>query len=581
MSDRRFRPRRDRRRGDSGSAHVDGYGVGAGEDPLDRWSDDVRRDAGIGTGPAGTPDVPGPPWTHGSAASDRTGGTPGTSEHRPTMPSGFRTGAPSAARWSRSRSRGGVSRGSRAGRGLTAAVGFFVLMLLVAPVLTIVLMVARSGGPPDDVPTATGPGSGSAPELPEVDVAWEVTASDLTGVSGAEVRHAIDASFDEETIVEVDGTWVFVVQDESSLDGELVGLDPETGETAWSRRLSHAMCARNPTDDGLIACLAATGTDDAGLGTDWDLQLVDPATGSPTSTSRIAGHLTSIYVHEGAVVLLDQPDGGTDVVLRGLDAADLSPLWETGLGAEVSDGMLAGDSRIITRGIGERGGAMLDRPRWRPVDEGHLALSAGLRTAVVDVGTGELQMSPLCTRFVTDGATMWCNEDGAGMRAYDRTGAELWVDPTNRMAAMSSLDPDDHLTPLVLDPEYRVLDYDLATGRPDSVLLDPGSSDTFVGPLRPSGLVVGEHTVVRGDDALVLLGPDRTGVVGEIASENYPDGLLEDEGGLVVVGDQLTEVDPATAGVLEDRRIARAERVEQVGDLLVTVGLDGLGLLEP
>ncbi|MGC5628036.1 hypothetical protein ACPYO6_07280 [Georgenia sp. Z1344] len=579
MGDARFRPPpggRDRRREPS-DHYLRGYGIereepGHGGDRtpvpgrLDSFEQLTRRHRPeVGpTSPAGAGHDP-------SARPADPATTSGP--QRATRPSGFRADAPHASRYPAMR---GVRIGTRTYGPVTLAL--VVVLLLVGLALSFSTLVGTSPDP--DPPPGGGPADEPSPAATDFPVLWQAEVAALSDLADAQLRGNVDGSFDDEGVLDSDGAWAVVAQDPETLEAELVGVDPGTGEPTWTRALSHVLCARNPAPGGDLACLEATGTDDDGLGTAWTAHLIDPTTGESTGTAEIEGYLSSLYVLGDTLVVLDQPAGGTDVVLHGYDADSLEPTWSLELGPEVSDAMLAGDQRIVVGGTGERGDALIDRPRWRPVAETVLALGAGQRTAIVDVGAGELVTAPPCTRFSTDGSTMWCNEPGAGIVAMEVDGTELWRDPHNRLAATTALDPDTRVVPLVLDGDRRLLRYDLGAGRADSVLLDPGVTDTFAGTLEPGGEVAGEHVLVRGEPDTHLLSADRSDVVGVVGEELFPEGVLERGDTLVVDDGDLVAVDPGTAAVVDTWGAPSAGYLEPVGDAVVLHGSEELVRLD-
>ena len=387
--------------------------------------------------------------------------------------------------------------------------GVAVIAAVPIVIISLLLVVAiaglgrsRTGGPrPRSAPTSTVP-------TRQAEAIWTLEASTLRpDLPKASFVASISGAFDSAYLATSRSLWLILSGTPEAGDIVLHAVDPATGKQRWQRELDGALCAVEVSSSGVF-CASVLGRDpDTGLGTRWRLHRIDPGTGADRVTREVDGWFTAVHQAGGQLVAVEQRIPGPRAVLSGFDGEDLAPRWTRDLAAEPGHAEMFTANRIIQRPEPRRPGLILDRPRFRDVGSGLVALWAGQRTAFVDLRSGRLVMMPHCSRLVDDGKRLWCNEvDGATAYSYD--GRRLVRVRGPRLAfPYQDLTGAARSRPVFIDGDGAGVAVDPATGTVGAVYTPPGRGSAFGLVTMPAAYTAGDRTFLIGNAGTLLLRP--------------------------------------------------------------------------
>lgn len=418
------------------------------------------------------------------------------------------------------------------------------------------------GSPPPEIPR-------NPPPRAEVDAPaiWALKASTMRpdlDEEEANFETSFDGFSDTDAILDAGTTWLAVTLGEESRGNRLHGLDPDTGEEVWTRTLDGAYCARDLLD-GQLACAEATDWE-RGLGVEWNLHLLDPASGDITTTQPFEGWLTAMVVDQGVLMVLEQRLPAPHALITGFDAA-LEQQWQLDLSQEEGHADLFSHNRVLFRAERLPAGPALDRPRIRRVADGLTAFWIGARTAFVDAPAGRLVGFPPCSRVVDDGQRIWCN-DGNRTVAYDYQLRAITRTDDGVRLAFPHRDPvaGDITIPAFLDADGAFIKVDTTTGVSQGEFTDTAMSSAFGVPVSPTAATV--NGLILAADSSQSIAVD--GATQEILWQSGIGLPVRDP---VVFGDNALlvefnahEVDLATGEIVNSWRLPLGYAVAAKGD---------------
>lgn len=463
------------------------------------------------------------------------------------------------------------------------------LGIAVVVVLTLIITVSRTtellgttgdggdhgGGRATDPTRSSKP---SAPPVPErqASLIWKKDATTLrTDLREPELISTLDGDYSGPYLAEIDDRWLIATGDEHGDRTVVHALDPDTGAVVWQRRLEGALCMPEPPPSGIV-CASILERDPATrAGKRWRLHLIDPADGHDRLTVDRDGWFTALHRSGSTIVAVEQRQPAPHAVLRGFGADDLRPRWSRDLLKVPGHDELFSADRIINRYDPAGNGMILDRPRFRDVGNGLLALWSGTRAAVIRPGDGSLIMMPHCSRLVDDGHRLWCNEvDGA--TSYSYAGKRL-----HRVTGPRLAFPDDdgigtdRNRPVFIDAGGAPVAVDLRTGTVGKRYSVPGAGSAFGMQTMPSAETVDGHTFLVGEGGAMLVDPHRDKIIWRNRYVRLTDPPL-------IIGDSVL-MGTGDLDVLDLRSGRRTAHVEtegtyviKIGDRIAGVGLDGI-----
>lgn len=414
-------------------------------------------------------------------------------------------------------------------------------------------------------------------------VAWNVTPQQLRhDLTKPGIVASIDGAFDESHVAEEAGLWLTVTGAEDDSDTVVHALDPATGKLRWQRRLEGALCATRASAAGIVCASVLNRDPTTGLGIRWRLHLIDPGTGRDVVARDVRGWLTAVHGTGHSFVVLEQRQPSPHAVVTAYRDGDLRPLWTEDLAKQPGQKELFSADRITERSEPKRPGLALDRPRFREVGSGLLAIWAGQRTAFIDVASGKLIMMPHCSRLVDDGSRLWCNEtDGAS--AYSYAGRRLFRVRGPRLA-FPNLDPNadpgpDRSQPVFIDSDGAGVAVDPTSGKVGAVYTPPGRGSAFGLTTLPATYSVGTYTFLIGEAGTLLLDPERHRVIWRnptITTSDLP--MLHGDDEVLLGAYQLDAVDLISGVGLETISTGTSYTVA-LGDRIAGADENGISLL--
>lgn len=447
----------------------------------------------------------------------------------------------------------------------------------VEPSGPLVSPMPRRSFPPSPLP-ADATGAALPPATPTNPV-WSITAEQLRPeLEAPELLDPANTTDSPRHVIDAGRTWV-VLSGNKHLDLDLVredakvvvhGLLAATGEPVWHRPMRSGLCA-DELLGGRLACAAAIRIDSAtGLGTQWRLELLDPATGQPTAQRTVDGWFTQLEVVDGRLVVLEQRQPAPQAVVRSF-AADLTPLGTTSLADRPNHRLMFSTNRQIVRGdLTVPKGPALDRVRVSTAGR-WLAVTAGA-TAFLDPATGRVAAMPVCSRVAVEGARIWCNEP-LRARAY---GSDIAPGMATQDDVRLGFVRGDGRSPAApapffLNAEGQVVRVEAGTGGTLGIALATEPASSFAGQV-PVRAHVSDGLVFVAADGLVGLDAasfaPRWGQVGI----RHLDGLVARPDGSAVVTDlnQVFVLDPATGTVSRTTRVRDALYLQPIGAAATT-----------
>nr|WP_255433677.1 PQQ-binding-like beta-propeller repeat protein [Tessaracoccus sp. MC1865] len=421
----------------------------------------------------------------------------------------------------------------------------------------------------------------SPPPRPTGDVptVWSLDLVDLRPDLGeGRFETSLSGFMDSTLAIDAGDTWAVVTREEQGGSTRLHGLDAATGKERWRRPMDGVFCA----DDllgGQLLC-AEPFERERGLGTNWTLHRIDPATGATASSADFDGWITGLVVDHGHVLVLEQRLPAPHALITGLDG-DLTQAWQIDLSQEEGHADLFSDNRIIIRPEEYPEGPALDRPRVRRVADGLTALWIGARTAFIDVPSGQLVGMPHCSRLVDDGNRLWCNA-GSSAVAYDYRLQPITRTEAGVRLAFPYRDPraGDITVPAFLDQDGALLRVNATTGATEGPLVRTAMGSAFGMAIPPTAATIDGVLVVADDTKTAAVAPD-----GDILwVSEYGFRLHEpflQRGNLLSADFYTHELDLATGEILGSWRIgSHGFAVVAVGEQLATYSPDQLARLD-
>ncbi|QDP95673.1 PQQ-binding-like beta-propeller repeat protein [Microlunatus elymi] len=438
----------------------------------------------------------------------------------------------------------------RGGRGMRSPgrtriggrIGIVVLLVLAAITIAgVISNLNRSGEVDRPRPSATG-----FKELP-TKINWKVEPAQLrSDLTEPRFISSVDGDFSGSYVAATADVWLTITGRENATDTMVHALNPQTGKEIWHRRLDGVLCDAEAPASGIVCASVLSRDPQTGLGTRWRLHRIDPADGSDRKTADINGWLTAVHRSGNQFIVLEQRQPAPHAVVRAFDVKDLTPRWSRDLLRQPGQAEMFSENRIIKRPEPERQGLALDRPRFRDVGHGLVAVWAGQRTAFFNAASGKLIMMPHCSRLVDDGQRLWCNEP-AGAASYSYNGKLLHriLGPRLAFPYDNGIGVDRN-RPIFLNDSGAPVSVDLKTGTVGGAYGGPGAGSAFGMKTMPSAYTVGRYTFLVGEGGAMLLDPkqDRAAWLNPAATHTDLPILLGDR---VLVGDfHWTVLDLAT-----------------------------------
>ncbi|WP_222848000.1 PQQ-binding-like beta-propeller repeat protein [Ruania zhangjianzhongii] len=437
-------------------------------------------------------------------------------------------------------------------------------------VLAIVLSGIFTDGGSDEADPPTAP---TATEDPTPDLAedWLLTPAEAAGADDVlEFNTSPDGAFTGPRVIAGEDRWAMLTEAGESTPEQIVGIDPGMGEVTWRHDAPGGLCG-DEIVDGVLACLINDGG--------WSGLVVDVATGeaqqwhAPDVDSALVVHLTS----EGLLVVGDLAPRAPHTMVT-LLAVDGDVRWQVDL-ADIPAAKTLFTDFLQTDVDGQsEGEAIMERPRWRDLDDGRVLLWSSPGAALIDPASGEISASE-CRRATAAGDHYFCATD-EGVVRHELDGSVEWTMPD-----LDLLSPPDTTParPLAVADQTQLVGADWTDGTEGQVQyrfsLTSGGFVNGAIPLRSGGTP--EHTVVWAENAMVGLSPEADEVLWtmDLADAPHLSEVFAVDGTLVTDSHPVLGLDPATGEQLWTGRTEHGFAVEVVGDRLVSVGYDAIAPL--
>lgn len=538
------------------------------------WRDDPAPGGdGIGAGD-GTGHTPGyqAPAPYGAvedqpaapASTEPSWGTPAAPQppaQQPSSPYVNRAGQPSGYPPQSSPPPGTVG---PSGKGCAIAVVVAGAVLLVM-VLVTALLVGRTGGSDDGSdpdPTTTW----TAPD--DIDQTWVVSVEDLTHAEeDATLSRHPDGAFTGARVIAGDEAWVIAWEDDDYVRQGIAGLDPVDGTVLWEHALPQVACADRQVE-GALLCLALDGDS-------WVFHRIDATTGEDLDTVETALEDVQTVHSNGEVLIAVSPaNPAPHATVTGL-APDGSELWSFDI-ADIENADLMFDHFYDSDGE-----PVLERPRWRDLDDGLVMLWATPGVAIIDPATGETFVHE-CRSATPMNDHYYCVVKEK-LERYELDGTRTWTAPGLRPASPE----DDSDTQLIALSEptrnqFEVIPIDPETGEVTAPATyrfrqQPGTWTGIV--LPPSVYAEPDATFLVGDLEVVALDPETGEMIWTAPFDEIYLGDIVQIGDVAVIdtGDAVG-IDMASGKVLWERN-TRGD-ITRIGDAMVSLGYDEIALLE-
>lgn len=488
------------------------------------------------------------------------------SSHGPSAPAGPAGGHhPPASSAPFPTARPTPARPARRSRSSWILVGAFALLIVVQLVGA---AVSRLGG--DEDPPPVGSTTGDVPDMAAV---WLLGPEDLTGSGdGDEFARNPDGAFTGPQIIEGVDAWVVAWQSESSAGWRTAGiaaLDPADGTVLWERPLPGVLCADHAFD-GALRCLH----DDGGT---WVYHQIEIATGEDTVTVDTSlRDVQTVHSSAEGLVAVGPADPAPHARMTGF-APDGTELWSI----DVAD--LDSAELLFSHVYDSDGDPVLERPRWRDLDDGLMMLWATPGAAIIDPVTGPVLVHH-CRAGTAQGDHYLCQDDD-GLHRHALDGTITWSLPGARLTVPE--DRSDARPVAITEPatnRFEIVPVDWETGQiagPATYRFtqQPGTWSGIV--LPPSGYTLADATIVAGDTVLVALDAD----TGEqlwtrpLEGDGYVFSVVQ-AGEVVVIdaGTNAAGLDLATGELLWTRRNT-GDQLAGIDGLLVSTGYE-IGVME-
>lgn len=410
----------------------------------------------------------------------------------------------------------------------------------------------------------------TAAEEPTTDLAedWVLTPAAAAGSDDVtEFNTSPDGAFTGPRVIAGGDRWAMLSEGGESTPAQIVGIDPATGEVAWRHDAPGGLCG-DEIVDGVLACLI----DDDG----WSGLVVDVATGesqvwaAPDVDSALVVHLTS----EGLLVVGDLAPRAphTMLTLLGLDG---QVRWQVDLAdipaaKQLFTDFLQGD--VDGQSETEQ---MMERPRWRDLDDGRVLLWSTPGAALIDPASGEISASE-CRRATAAGDHYFCATD-EGVVRHGLDGSVEWTLPDLDLVSPPDTTP---ARPLAVSEQTELVGVDWAAGVEEQVqhrfTLSGGGFVNGTVPVLSGGSP--EHTVVWAENALIGLEPETDQMLWtmDLADAPYISEVYAVDDILVTDSVPVLGLDPETGEQLWAARPEHGFAVELVDDRVVSIGADAI-----
>lgn len=437
---------------------------------------------------------------------------------------------------------------------------------------------------PNLLPTTSGPRPTAArsysPPPEPLGTAWVTKAGQVrTDLPGAEFVGGLDGSMDGGYVADLTTAWLALTGTEDDRRVAVHALDPATGSQLWTRPLEQGLCATETLPDGAV-CAEALRVDPAtGMGTRWRLMVLDARTGTVTRSTELDGWFTLLHVHRGRIVLVEQRQPAPHAVVRFLDER-LAGSRTLDLSAQPQHVRLFSDDRIIYRHFPIPDGPALDRPRFRQVADGLLALWSGAGTALLDPARGALVALLHCSRLVDDGERLWCNAGDQAV-AYDYRGRRLHETALGVRLAFPVRDPQagDVTDPVFIDSQGVARLGDLATGKTVGTLAPTSNGSVWGMTIEPRATFTKGRTLIS-DHKRTFAVDVRSGRELWRSDEFETNGQALTRGDdLLVLDSEIRRVDAGTGRVLGSYSQRVGLYTGVLGNVLVGSGPEEIGRL--
>lgn len=319
-----------------------------------------------------------------------------------------------------------------------------------------------------------------------------------------------------------------------------------------------------------------------GLGIRWRLHRIDPTTGRDILHRDVGGWLSAVHWSQHSFVVLEQRQPAPHAVVTAYRDGDLRPRWTKDLAKQPGQAELFSADRITERSEPKRPGLALDRPRFRDVGSGLIAIWAGRRTAFIDSASGKLIMMPHCSRLVDDGSRLWCNEtDGAS--AYSYAGKQLSRVRGPRLA-FPNLDPNanpiaDRAQPVFIDGDGEAVAVDPTNGKVGAVYTPPGRGSAFGLTTLPATYTVGKYTFLIGEAGTLLVDPERHQVIWRNPTIKISDLPIPRGDDQMLIGDYDLDLVDLKTGVSTETVRSGTSYTVAIGERIAGVGQYELNLV--
>lgn len=438
---------------------------------------------------------------------------------------------------------------------------------LIAVIFILNVVITGRGS---DEPDSTAAPTPTPTEEPTLDLAedWVLTPAEAADDDTVEEFNTRpDGAFTGPRVIGGADQWAILTESGDDAPPQIVGIDPATGEPTWRHDAPDGHCG-DEIVDGALACMIGDG--------EWSALVVDVATGEaqvrklPDVESVMVVHLTS----EGLLVVGEVAPRAPHTILT-LVGLDGQVRWQVDL-ADIPDAKHLFTDFVQTEVEGRsEGEQVMERPRWRDLDDGRVLLWSSPGVALIDPASGEISASE-CRRATAAGDHYFCaTDEGVVRHALD--GSVEWTLPDLDLASPPDTTP---ARPLAVADQTQLVGVDWEDGTEGQV--------QYRFTLRGGGFVAGtiplasggspEHTVAWAANAMVGLDPETDQMLWtmDLTDERPISDVFAVDGILVTDSYPLLGVDPETGEQLWTGRTEHGFAIEPVGDALVSVGSDAI-----
>ena len=453
-------------------------------------------------------------------------------------------------------------------------------MLVAAAALIVLLVILYQFLVPDrgsdavDSPTSPTP---TPTEEPTTDLAvdWVLTPAEAAGADDVEeFNTSPDGAFTGPRVIAGTEQWAMLTESGEDTAEQVVGIDPGTGGVSWRHDVPDGLCG-DAIVEGMLACLSHDGTGSPREG-GWSGLVVDVATGeaqqweAPDVESALVVHLTA----DGLLVVGDVAPHAPHAMVT-LLSLDGEVRWQVDLADIPAAEELFTDfvqTDVEGRSEGEQ---IMERPRWRDLDDGRVLLWSSPGAALIEPASGEITASA-CRRATAAGDHYFCATDDGVVR-HGLDGSVEWTMPDLDLVSPPESTP---ARPLAVADQTQLMSADWTDGTEGQVQyrfrLSGGGFVSGTIPLRSGGSP--EHTVAWGGDAMVGLEPEADQMLWsfDLTDAGPVSDVFAVDDILVTDSYPILGLDPATGEQLWSGRAEHGFAVEMVGDRLVSIGSDAI-----